>query len=139
MSLIRDISFSLKPRCPVCRKGRLFKPFSLTVVDECAECRALLGRNDVGDGASVLLTFIVGFSIMPLAWMFQKAFSPPTWVHIVVWSAYSAGVILLLMPVGKAYIMLLEYRHRPGTLGMKPPAGEEGNEKEKSARDVPIE
>ncbi|MBI1214183.1 MAG: DUF983 domain-containing protein [Alphaproteobacteria bacterium] len=143
MPLMQDIAFCLKPRCPVCREGRLFKPRSLTVVDECAVCGAKLGQNDVGDGASVFLTFIIGFSVMPLAWIFEKAFSPPAWVHGVVWSVYALGVILLLLPVIKAYIILLEYRHRPGGLGIKPgEAGQtqKGAEEKKPPRNkVPIE
>ena len=112
LSLSSDLAFALKPRCPLCRKGRLFKPCSVTVVDECAECHAKLGQNDVGDGASVFLIFLLGFLIIPLAWMFELAVSPPLWVHVVLWGAVSLGLIALVLPAVKAYIILLERRHR---------------------------
>ena len=112
MSLISDLLFCLKPRCPVCGKGRLFKKFSLTLVDECSECHAKLGANDVGDGASVFLIFILGFSVIPTAWLVEKAFSPPAWFHIIVWPSVMLGMIAVLMPAVKAYIILLEWRHR---------------------------
>lgn len=113
MPLAQDVLFSLKPRCPQCRRGRLFKPWSLSVVDACSECGAPLGQNDVGDGASVFLIFLLGFTLVPLAWAFEKAFAPPLWVHAVLWGAVALGLIAVILPAVKAYIILLEDRHRP--------------------------
>ena len=112
MSLGSDLIFSIRPRCPKCQRGRLFKAWALTVVDECAECHAKLGQHDVGDGASVLLIFLLGFSIIPMAWAFELAFAPPLWVHVVVWGIAASGIIAVVLPMAKAYIILLEYRHR---------------------------
>lgn len=112
LSLFGDILFSLKPRCPVCRKGRLFRPWSVTVVDSCTECDAKLGAHDVGDGAAVFLIFLLGFTVIPLAWAFEVAVAPPLWVHGLLWGAVMLGMILLLLPAVKAFIILLEWRHR---------------------------
>lgn len=113
LSITSDILFSLKPRCPQCRRGSLFKPWSLSVVDECGVCQAKLGQNDVGDGASVFLIFILGFLLVPLAWIFENLFAPPLWVHAVLWGIVALGLIAIILPAVKAYILLLEYRHRP--------------------------
>lgn len=96
----------------MCRRGRLFKAGSVTVVDVCDVCGTQLGAHDVGDGASVFLIFVLGFSIMPLAWMFERAFTPPLWVHVVVWGLVALGMIAVLLPASKAYLILLEFRHR---------------------------
>lgn len=112
MSLFSDIVFSFRPRCPVCRKGRLFRPWSVAVVPACAECGAKLGEHDVGDGASVFLIFLLGFTLVPLAWVFELAFAPPLWVHAVLWGAVALGLIALILPAVKAFIIMLEYRHR---------------------------
>ncbi len=114
MSLISDIRFALKPRCPVCQRGRLFEPVSVTVVKECADCKTNLGAHDIGDGAAVFLIFFLGFTIIPIAWAFEVMFAPPLWVHPVLWGSVSLGLIALILPAAKAYIILLEYRHRPG-------------------------
>ena len=114
MTLITDIVFCLKPRCPVCRKAPLFRKHTLSVVPECAECHAPLGQHDVGDGAAVLLIYFLGFLLVPSAWIFERAFSPPLWVHPVLWGTVALGLILLILPTIKAYVILLEYRHRPG-------------------------
>lgn len=72
-----------------------------------------LSRHDIGDGAAVFLIFILCFTVIPLAWIFELAFAPALWVHVVIWTAACLGVIALLLPSLKAYIILLEYRHRP--------------------------
>lgn len=118
-TLLADLRFCLKPRCPVCKQGRLFKPWTITPVDQCTVCGAHLSQHDIGDGAAVFLTFILGFTLIPLAWMFELAFAPPLWVHIVLWGCAGLAVMALLMPALKAYIILLEYRHRPTDMGSK--------------------
>lgn len=116
MSLLADVLFALKGRCPVCREGRLFRS-GLNIVDICGHCSAKLGEHDIGDGAAVFLIFILGFTIVPLAWAVEVAFSPPIWAHIIGFGGLMLGLILLLLPAIKAYLMLLQYRHRPGDWG----------------------
>lgn len=112
MSLIKDLLLSAKPRCPQCQRGRLFKPWSVTVVDRCDACGADLGAHDVGDGAAVFLIFILGFSLIPLAWLFEVLVVPPLWVHVVLVGILALLIIALVLPMAKAYIILLEHRHR---------------------------
>lgn len=66
-------------------------------MDKCEQCGAELGRHDVGDGAAVFLLFLLCFSIVPLAWAFELAVSPPLWVHAVLWGAVSLGLIDLVI------------------------------------------
>ncbi|MDD9901867.1 MAG: DUF983 domain-containing protein [Alphaproteobacteria bacterium] len=90
----------------------MFRPWTLTVVDACDACNADLGAHDIGDGAAVFLIFLLGFTVVPLAWWFDVAFAPPLWGHVVLWGVVCGGVIALVLPATKAYIILLEYRHR---------------------------
>jgi uncharacterized protein (DUF983 family) len=112
LSLSPDIAFAFKPRCPVCRKGRLFRPWSVTTVEACETCGEKLGQNDVGDGAAVFLIFLLGFLLVPTAWFFERAFAPPLWAHVVIWGVAGLALIAFILPAVKAYIILLEYRHR---------------------------
>ena len=82
------------------------------MVDECSVCHARLGKHDVGDGASVFLIFLLGFSIIPMAWGFECLVHPPLWVHAVLWGFVALGMISVILPRVKAFIILLEYRHR---------------------------
>ncbi len=117
MTLPKDIAFCLKPRCPACQRGRLFKRGSLTVVERCDVCGVPLGKHDAGDAAAVIMIFILGFMIVPTAWAFEKAFAPALWVHVVLWGAVALGMIAVLLPTAKAFIILQEYRHRSGDWG----------------------
>jgi len=111
MSLIDDLVFCLKPRCPLCRKGRLYRPWTVSVVEMCDVCDAPLGQHDIGDGAAVFLLFILGFSIVPLAWVLELAVSPPLWAQAVIWSIVGTAMVAILLPATKAYIVMLEWRH----------------------------
>jgi len=112
LSLRGDLLLALKARCPVCRKGRLFQKSSLAVVPVCDSCGTALSDCDVGDGASVFLIFFLGFLLVPLAWGAELMFAPPLWVHIAVCGAIGLGITLIGLPAIKAYIVLLEFRHR---------------------------
>lgn len=111
MPLADDILFCLKPRCPVCRKGRLYRPYTVSVVEHCDICRAPLGEHDIGDGAAVFVMFILCFSIVPFALLFEMLAAPPLWAHAVVWTVVGLGIIAVLLPGVKAYIIMLEWRH----------------------------
>ena len=82
------------------------------MVESCAVCGHPLARRDIGDGAAVFLILLLGFTLIPLAWVCELWLAPPLWVHGVVWTLVGLGVIALLLPAIKAYIMLLEHRHR---------------------------
>jgi uncharacterized protein (DUF983 family) len=112
VGIAQDIVFCLKPRCPVCRTGRLFRPLTVSVVDTCGHCGADLGQHDIGDGAAVFILFLLCFSLVPMALVFELAVAPPLWVHAVLWGVVGLAIILAMLPATKAYIMLLEYRHR---------------------------
>jgi uncharacterized protein (DUF983 family) len=82
------------------------------VFDQCASCHVNLGQYEAGDGAAVFLIFVLGFLLIPLAWFFEIWIEPPLWVHVVLWGFVGLSLVILIMPRVKAYIILLEYRHR---------------------------
>lgn len=112
MPLFEDALFSLKPRCPQCQRGRLFRPWSLAPVEACDSCGEKLADYDVGDGASVFLIFFLGFTLVPAAWWLENAVHPPLWAHAVIFGIITLALIAIIMPAVKAYIILLEFRHR---------------------------
>ena len=113
MTLIR---LALKGLCPSCRKTSIFtgRFLSMDIKKRCEECGLKLEDHDIGDGPAVFMIFILGFSLVPMALFFEKLFAPPLWVHGVLW-----GIVALAMTLGglrplKAYIIALQYKHRPG-------------------------
>ena len=87
----------------------------MTVNDKCAECGLELAKNDSADGPAVFLIFVLGFSLVPLAWIFEGAFAPPLWVHAILWSAVALGITLGALRPLKAFVIALQYKHRPHT------------------------
>lgn len=101
-------------KCPRCKKGDLYKPgFTMDIRESCPECGLDYTRNDSADGPAVFLIFILGFMLVPTALIVDWAFGWPLWLHVIVW-----GVLALTLTIGalrplKAYIIALQYKHRP--------------------------
>lgn len=102
-------------KCPRCKAGDLFRPgLTLSLRAACESCGLDLDKNDSADGPAVFLIFILGFLLVPLALFLEFTAHPPLWLHALLW-----GAVILLLTVGtlrpiKAYIIALQYKHRPG-------------------------
>lgn len=98
-------------RCPRCGKGRLYDGL-LTVAARCAVCGLDLKAQDAGDGPTVFVVFVLGAVAVALAIAVEVLFSPPLWVHAVLWAPLVlGGAVLMLRPL-KAGFIALQYRHR---------------------------
>ena len=109
------IKLALRCRCPRCQKGSLYgEGLTWTLRPSCAECGLDFSKNDSADGPAVFLIFILGALLVPLAWIVEAMFSPPSWVHAVVWTPVALALTLGSLRPLKAYIIALQYKHRPG-------------------------
>jgi uncharacterized protein (DUF983 family) len=98
-------------RCPRCGEGKLYEGV-LTVAASCTRCGLDLRAQDAGDGPAVFVVLILGALTVGLAIIVEILFSPPLWVHAVLWTPLViGGAILLLRPL-KAGLIALQYRHR---------------------------
>ncbi len=105
-------------KCPKCGKGDLYASwFDLSVIDKCSVCNLDLSKNDSADGPAVFLIFILGFTIVPIAILFDFIFDIPLWVHGVIWTILMLGITVGSLRPLKAYIIALQYKHRPRDLG----------------------
>lgn len=113
VALMRD---AWRCRCPRCREGSLFRPgfLTLSLKERCEVCGLDLARNDSADGPAVFLIFILGFALVPLALLAEFAFHWPLWLHIAVWSVLTLGLTVGSLRPLKAYIIGLQFKHRPG-------------------------
>lgn len=84
----------------------------MEIVDKCDVCGVDLGHNDIGDGASVFLIFALGFTLVPLGWAINSVLDVPFVIQLIVLSVVICGAAAVLLPAVKAYIMILEFRHR---------------------------
>jgi uncharacterized protein (DUF983 family) len=101
---------ALACRCPRCGEGSLFSGL-LTVRPTCPGCSLDFAGQDAADGPAVFVILVLGFIVVALAAWVELTFSPPLWVHIVLWTPLIiGGAILMLRPL-KAGLIALHYRH----------------------------
>ena len=93
MSSPNPLLAGLRGRCPNCGEGRLFEGF-LKVAPRCGSCGYDLAKADSGDGPAVFVILIAGFFCAFLMLFTELKFSPPVWVHIVIFLPLTLGVCL---------------------------------------------
>jgi uncharacterized protein (DUF983 family) len=108
---------ALACRCPRCGKGRLFRNL-LEIRPACEACGLELGGSDAGDGAVVAAIFVLGTVTVSLAFWFEFRFSPPLWVHAVLWPSISIPLAVVIMRPAKAALVALQYRFRSSEMGL---------------------
>jgi uncharacterized protein (DUF983 family) len=108
---VSPFSAGLACRCPRCGRGRLFDGY-LKVAEKCPVCGLDLSAQDSADGPAVFIIMILGFIVVGLALIVQVTFSPPRWVHLVLWPPVIIAGALAMLPPFKGVMIALQYRHR---------------------------
>ncbi|HFQ15047.1 MAG TPA: DUF983 domain-containing protein [Rhodobacteraceae bacterium] len=98
-------------RCPSCGKGRLYGSF-LKIVDRCGECSEELFHHRADDAPPYFTMLITGHLLVAGALSLEKAFSPPTWIHIGLWIPLTIIVTLALLPRIKGAMVGLQWALR---------------------------
>ena len=98
-------------RCPRCGEGQLFAGY-LQIAPRCSRCNLDYAIFDVGDGASVFVILIAGFLVVGAALAVEIAWSPPYWVHAVLWIPAIAILTLGGLRLAKSTLMVLQYKHQ---------------------------
>jgi uncharacterized protein (DUF983 family) len=108
---------ALRCRCPRCGKGKLFKGL-LTLQPTCLVCGLEFGRSDTGDAGAVILIMVLGAFVGGMAIWVEFHFSPPLWVHVVLWPVVTVPLAILIMRHMKAALVAAQFRHRPNEMGL---------------------
>jgi uncharacterized protein (DUF983 family) len=92
----------------------------LSVRKACEICGLDFSAQDAGDGPAVFVILFLGSIVVGLAAVVEIWFSPPMWVHLLLWTPLIlGGAIAMLRPL-KAGLIALQYRHH--RLGVPPPS-----------------
>lgn len=119
LAAISPLRAALACRCPRCGRGRLFAGL-LEISPSCPVCGLDLTAQDAGDGPAVFVIFFLGLIVVGLAALVEINFSPPIWLHLVLWTPLIlGGAIAMLRPL-KAWLIAMQYRHH--LLDEPPPA-----------------
>jgi len=108
---VEPIMAGLKGCCPRCGKGRLFSGF-LTVAPRCENCGLDYSFADPADGPAIFVMLIMGFVVVGMALWVEVSYSPPLWLHFLIW--IPLALILCLPPLRaiKGVLITLQYANR---------------------------
>jgi len=103
-SLVQAMARGWRCRCPNCGQGRLFRAF-LKVADRCEVCGQELFHQRADDAPPYFVILITGHIVVPLALLVETTYSPPYWLHAILWTPLTIALVLgLLQPVKGAII-----------------------------------
>lgn len=100
----------LKGCCPRCGNGRLFDGL-VKVKPSCSSCGLDYSFADAGDGPAVFVILIIGFLVVGLALWSEVNYSPPVWLHILLWGPLTIILSLALLRGLKGILIALQYRN----------------------------
>ena len=101
---------ALACRCPRCGRGHLFTGV-LRVRAACEVCGLDLSAQDAGDGPAVFVILFLGLIVVALAAIIEIEFSPPIWIHLLLWTPLILGGSIAMLRPFKAGLIALQYRH----------------------------
>lgn len=104
------LEVALRGLCPRCGATGLFANF-LRFADRCRGCGLDYSGFNVGDGAAAFLILIVGAVVSILAITVELKFSPPVWLHLLLWLPLTLILTVVLLRVAKALLLALEYKN----------------------------
>ena len=106
-----SIEVGLRGCCPRCGKGKLYKGF-LDLAPRYEVCGLDYSFADSGDGPAVFIMMIAGFVIVGLVLWVEFTWSPPYWVHAVLWIPLTLALTIGLIRPLKGWLVAQQFRHK---------------------------
>lgn len=98
----------LQGKCPQCGQGHLFAGM-LKIKPACSSCGLNFSNLDVGDGAVVFVVMIANILVLGGALAFENIFSPPLWLHILIWPIVIAALCIWLTRLIKGVLLAHQF------------------------------
>ena len=98
----------LKGKCPRCGQGQLFTGM-LKIKRVCTNCQLDFSTFDVGDGAVVFVVMFANIIVLGGALALENAFSPPIWLHILIWPIVIIALCIWLTRLIKGVLLAHHY------------------------------
>lgn len=108
---IDPVSIGIKGRCPRCAEGQLFEGF-LKLKKKCLNCKLDFAFADAGDGPAVFVMTGLGFLVVGLALWLEVNYSPPLWLHLMIWLPLTIGLGLYLLKIMKGIMICLQFKNK---------------------------
>ena len=101
---------ALRGLCPRCGAPGLFGSF-LSFASYCSNCRLNFASFNVGDGAAAFLILIIGAVVSMLAIVTELRWSPPWWLHLILWVPITIVLTVGSLRIAKGLLLALEYKN----------------------------
>jgi uncharacterized protein (DUF983 family) len=112
-------------KCPACARGPLFRAY-LKASPTCTACGEELHHHRADDAPPYFTIVIVGHIVVAGALALERALSPASWMHFVLWIPLTLALSLLMLPRIKGALIGLQWANRMHGFGAGPdPAGPE--------------
>ncbi|MDD3446404.1 MAG: DUF983 domain-containing protein [Zavarzinia sp.] len=98
-------------RCPKCGSGRMFGAF-LKVNPACPACGQALDLHKADDAPPYFTITIVAHIVVPALLIVEQVYSPPEWLHAIIWLPMCLILSLLLLPRVKGGLIGLQWALR---------------------------
>lgn len=100
----------LTGHCPRCDAPTLFSGW-VKFADRCPACGLDFSAFNVGDGPAAFLILILGAITAAAAITVELSFSPPFWVHILLWPPIVLAMTIVSLRACKGVLLALEFRN----------------------------
>jgi uncharacterized protein (DUF983 family) len=114
---ISILQAALRCRCPRCGQGKLFTGV-LTLRPACPVCGLNLTQADTGDAGAVGVIMVLGAIVIVLAFWVEFRFSPPLWVHAILWPVVTIPLAILITRPVKAALVAAQFHTRSSEMGL---------------------
>lgn len=101
----------LRRRCPNCGEGHLFHGY-LKVADNCEVCGEAFYHHRADDGPAYLTILVVAHLLGVLIHFTWSIYRPEPVVMIAIFTTFSVGLSLLLLPRLKGLIVAIQWSRR---------------------------
>ena len=96
--------------CPKCGKQSIFLSF-LKIKEKC-KCGLKLSNHEIGDGPSFFAMFFLNIFIILIVILVEINFSPPLWLHLVIWCPIIIVLSVFLIRYLKIIFLFLNFKYR---------------------------
>ena len=114
---ISVVRAALTCRCPRCGQGKLFSGL-LDLAPACSVCALDYSRMDVGDGFVVPILMVLGFTVVGAAIWFDFTYTPPLWLHAVIWPPVTVILAVAMTRYLKSFLAVQQYHVRKAEMGL---------------------
>ena len=101
----------MRGKCPQCGAKTLFRKY-LKISDTCTSCGLALSGHQADDAPPYFTIFIVGHIIVPVALIVERSYTPPLYVHALLFCLLAVLVSLISLPMVKGAVVGLQWALR---------------------------